>query len=470
MSGTAKPVWALSAAELAQAYAAGSLSPVEVLEAVLGRAERVNAELNAIVSFDIAGAREAAVASEARWRADQARGPLDGVPITVKDNIPVAGVRTTWGSWLFEDFVPAEDELPVARLRAQGAVILGKTNVPEFTLQGYTDNRLFGPTRNPWDRRLTPGGSSGGAVAAVAAGLGPVAIGTDGGGSIRRPASHTGLVGFKPSPGRVARANGLPVILNDFEVVGPIARTTADVALVFAAMAGPDPRDRASLAFSPDIDLRAGPRPCRILYVPRFGACPVDAEIAASVADAARAIEDLGHGVEEGQAPFDLAALDRIWSVVGPAGLAWLLRGRGGRDRVGAPLRALAEHGEALTAADYVEALEQVARLRVHLAGFFGRYDVILTPAAAALPWPAEASHPETIDGEPVGPRGHAVFTAFANAGGLPGISLPCRPSSAGLPIGLQLVGAFGADELLLGLAGQYERVRPWAGRWPPVG
>jgi aspartyl-tRNA(Asn)/glutamyl-tRNA(Gln) amidotransferase subunit A len=393
------------------------------------------------------------------------------VPLTVKDNIPVRDLRTTWGSRLLGAYVPAADELPVARVRARGAVILGKTNVPEFTLEGYTRNDLFGTTRNPWDLRLTPGGSSGGAVAAVAAGLGPLAIGTDGGGSIRRPAGHTGLVGLKPSIGRVARGDGLPVILHDFEVIGPIARTTADVHLLFAAMAGPDLRDRVSLAFVDGAEAsdRAIDR-LRILYVPRFGDAPVDPEIAANVAEAARRLEALGHAVEEGGTPCDLAALDQVWSVVGPAGLAWFLRGYPGWQAVVQPvMRQLAEVGEALQAADYVDALDKVARLRAGFAETFTRHDVILTPCFAALPWPADTPHPATIDGRPVGPRGHAVFTAFANVGGLPGITVPCRPSKGGLPIAFQLVGAYGVDELLLGLAEQYERAHPWAHLWPAL-
>jgi aspartyl-tRNA(Asn)/glutamyl-tRNA(Gln) amidotransferase subunit A len=351
-------------------------------------------------------------------------------------------------------------------------VILGKTNVPEFTLQGYTHNALFGTTRNPWDPRLTPGGSSGGAVAAVAAGIGPLAIGTDGGGSIRRPAGHAGLVGLKPSTGRVARADGLPVILHDFEVIGPIARTTADAALLFAAITGPDPRDRASMTFPGGAEpTGANPAPLKILFVPRFGGSPVEPEIAAHVAEAARQLESLGHRVEEGEAPVDLAALDTIWAVVGPAGLAWFLRAHPGWESVvQESLRQIAEQGAALQAADYVGALEKVIHLRAQLAQAFARWDVILTPCFAALPWAADATHPETIAGQPVGPRGHAVFTAFANAGGLPGISLPCRPARNGLPVAIQLVAAYGADEMLLSLAAQYERAHPWADRWPAIG
>ena len=469
MSGD-RPLWMLGAQELLQGYRAGTFLPPDVLDSILYRAERINPIINAIITLDRDGARAAARASAQRWRQKEPLGPLDGVPLTVKDNIHVKGLRATWGSRLFAEHIAAEDELAVARVRAHGAVIMGKTNCPEFTLQGYTDNLLFGPTRNPWDTHLTPGGSSGGAVAAVASGLGPLALATDGGGSIRRPASHTGLVGLKPSTGRVARVGGFPAILHDMEVIGPIARTSADAALLFSAIAAPDPRDRASLAFARDLADGITLPPQRIAYVPRFGDSPVDPQIAANVREAASNLARLGHIVEEGTAQFELPLLDRIWSVVGPSGLAWLLRGHGGwRERVGPPLAQVADQGAALGAADYADALDKIVKLRASLAEFFSRFDLILTPTAAALPWPAEVTHPASIDGMPVGPRGHAVFTAFANAAGLPAISLPCRPSSEGLPIGFQLVACFGADERLLQLAAQYEQSHPWADRWPQL-
>lgn len=450
-------LWAASAAELIAGYASGAFSPRDALDSVLARIDAVNPAINAIVTLDVAGARRAADASAARWRARAGRGAFDGVPLTVKDNIPVRGLRATWGSRLYADWIAQKDELPVARLRDGGAVILGKTNCPEFTLQGYTDNRVFGVTRNPWDLALTPGGSSGGAVAAVAAGFGPVAVGTDGGGSIRRPAAHTGLVGLKPSPDAVARSDGFPVILLDCEVIGPIARSVADARALFHALAGTSPSQAPVL------------RSLRVLYVPQFGGSPVDPEIARNVADAARDLAGLGHIVEDGDAPFDVDALNRAWPVIGQVGLAWLLKDHADRlNEISPPMQEMARSGAALSATDYYAAVEIILNLRQRLGDFFTRYDLIMTPAIAALSWPAAEPFPATIAGQPVGPRGHAVFTAFVNMAGAAAISIPCAPSHSGLPIGFQLVGAAGQDELLLTVAAQYERLRPWADRRPP--
>lgn len=457
----------LPAVELARSYAARTASPVDVLDACLAQLDRVNPQLNAVIAQDRGGAHAAAEASARRWAAGTPASALDGVPFSVKDNIAVAGLPTTWGSALYRDFVPPVDELPVARLRQAGLVLLGKTNVPELTLQGYTDNALFGPTRNPWDVRLTPGGSSGGAVAAVAAGIGPLALGTDGGGSTRRPASHAGLVGLKPSPGRVPRCDGLPAILLDFEVIGPIARTVADVAALTGLLSAADPRDPPSLAL-PAWDVPAVIPRQRIRFVPRFGSHPVDPEIAASVAAAARALAALGHAVEEAEAPFDIEAVATIQATVGQAGLAWLMRDLGGTPTLPA-LQEMAASGAAMPAATLFGVLEAIAALRRTMAVRFAGCDLLLTPSAAALPWPATESHPPAIAGQAVGPRGHAVFTAFANIAGLPGISLPCAPSAAGLPIGFQLVGPRGADATLLAVAAAYEAACPWADRWPSL-
>ena len=470
MAELASDLSRLSAADLAEGYACGSFSPVEVVESLLARIAQVNGSLNAIVTLDPEGARAAARASEKRWREGNACGPLDGVPLTVKDNLNVRGMRTTWGSRLYADFVPAVDELPVARARAAGMVILGKTNVPEFTLHGYTDNALFGTTRNPWDLRLTPGGSSGGAVAAVAAGIGPLAIATDGGGSIRRPASHTGLVGFKPSRGRVPRAGGLPPILLDYEVAGVIARTTRDATLMMEAIAAPHPRDAASASFAATAWRLPDRKPCRILYVPRFGGAPLDAEIAQSVARACRIFADLGHSIVETTAPFDVDVLNAVWPLVGQAGLAALLAPMPRfRELASKRLVEMADEGSRASAGDLFRAFAEIARMSERLGEAFAEYDVMLTPSTAALPWPAHEVYPTIIAGTEAGPRGHAVYTAFVNAAGCAAVSLPCEPSAMGLPIGFQLVTPAGHDERLCALANEYESAAPWANRWPPL-
>lgn len=437
---------------LAAALRARELTSEQLLDHCVERIRRIDPRLNSFVTLDESGARAAARASDARLRAGEPRSALEGVPISVKDSIPVAGMRATWGSRALADFMPDRDELPVARLRAAGAVILGKTNVPELTLEGYTNNDLFGVTRNPWDTRLTPGGSSGGAASGVAAGLVPAAVGTDGGGSIRRPACHTGLVGFKPSTGRVARIDGFPSILTDFETVGPLTRTVADARLLDSVIAGPDARDRRSL-YAAAPPWPAGPR--RVLYMPRFGDSPVDPDVAAATAAVARSLAQSGDIVHETNVFFDLTELGRIWHVITRAGVAWLLARNGGRlgAVAGASVRAMGAQGAQVTGADYIDALERVAAFRRRCAELFAETDLVLTPTAAALPWPAEQPYPTEIAGRPAGPRDHAVFTGWVNVAGLPAISLPVALSAAKLPIGVQLVAGFGADDALLAFA-----------------
>jgi aspartyl-tRNA(Asn)/glutamyl-tRNA(Gln) amidotransferase subunit A len=347
-----------------------------------------------------------------------------------------------------------------------GWSILGKTNCPEFTLHGYTDNVLFGPTRNPWNLALTPGGSSGGAVSAVAAGLGPIAIGTDGGGSIRRPSSHTGLIGLKPSRGRVPRSDGFPAILLDFESVGPMARSVGDIKLVMDVIAPSDPKDAASLQFRDWPFREKAARPYRILFVPQFGDAPVDSEIAAVVTNAANRLQDMGHHVETGVAPFDLSIVDKAWPVISQSGLAWLSNFCSGfSTEVSDSLQEVAARGGRLCATDYVRALVSIKFMENQLSCAFEIYDLIMTPSVAALPWEADRAFPTEIAGQTVGPRGHAVFTAFVNMVGAAGINLPCGRSKSGLPIGLQLVCRPGNDGLLLGVASQCEA----AGLWTPT-
>jgi aspartyl-tRNA(Asn)/glutamyl-tRNA(Gln) amidotransferase subunit A len=452
-------LWRLSAAELGAAYRDGTTTPEAVLQATLDRLEDINPKINAVVTLDIAGARESGKLSAQRWRAGQPLGPLDGVPVTIKDNILMRGVRATWGSKLFADFVPDRDEAPVAHLRNAGAVLLGKTNVPEFTIHGYTDNALFGPTRNPWDLALTPGGSSGGAVAAVASGIGPLALCTDGGGSIRRPAAHTGLVGFKPSRGTVSRAHGFPAILHDFEVAGPVARTVEDIVLTLSVIAD---AQRQQPPAHENLTL------LRVLYIPAFSNAPVDPGIMAAAADMAEALKSLGCHIERLDS-FDMAApIEKIWPIISQTGVAWLMAQHGNAyDRISPALAEVAIAGKNWSAADYLNALDTIKQVGQDFDALFEDFDVLLTPATAAMPWPAQDIYPPTIASQPVGQRGHAVFTPFANALGLPAISIPCRLWPQKLPAGFQLVGRWNEDARLLALAQEIEKRLLPPFRWP---
>ncbi|WP_311031290.1 amidase [Mesorhizobium koreense] len=464
-------LWQLGIAETTAGYRGGKFTPEDVLDETLERLAKVNPILNAVVTEDEQEARQLARQSTLRWKTGTPRSALDGVFITVKDNIPVRGLRCTWGSRTYADYVPERDEWPIARLRDAGVGILGKTNVPEFTLQGYTDNLVFGATGNPWNPDLTPGGSSGGAVAAVASGIGVAAMATDGGGSIRRPSAHTGLYGLKPSPGLVSRIDGLPPLLGDFETMGVIARSPGDLRAILFTAAHRHPADRPAFAFS-DEERRTVPAAKgrqRILYVPRFGDFPVDPEIGDSVDGAARLLERMGHSIEMGEVPFDVDRLNAIWNLIGPAGLAWLVDSHSLDTSLMSPsLLPMVETGRKASATAYLQLLADVQSLRNELVLLFEHHDFILTPSVAALPWPKSQSHPETIDGVAAGPRGHAVFTPFVNAGGLPAINLPTAPSAAGLPIGCQLVGPFRSDLLLVSLAEAYaEEFGPYA--WPDL-
>ena len=454
-----RPLWSLSASELSAAYANG-LSPREVVETAIAHIRDVNPQLNAIVTLDEAGATRSADDSARRWKGGCPASPIDGVPITIKDNILVAGLRATWGSRLYSEYVPDTDEVPVRRLRVAGAVILGKTNVPELTLHGFTDNLVFGMTGNPWNPKLTPGGSSGGAVASVASGMGAIALGTDGGGSIRRPAAHTGLVGFKPSRDMVPRGNGFPAILHNFEVIGPMARSVSDIILSMDAISGPA---WARSKHHSDIQ-----RP-RIAYAPTFNDAPVDPFIRNTIDETIEQARSFGLDIET-ISPFHLAdPLAAVWPIISQTGVAWLMElHQDWQRKVASAIAEMAVAGQQYSARDYLNALDTIVSMDRAFERFFQRYDFLLTPTAAAMPWPAKDSYPPIIDGQSVGPRGHAVFTPFANALGLPATSLPCRVSEDAMPVGIQAVAARDRDWALLAFARQYED-RLFVHRWPPA-
>lgn len=460
----------LDALSMVQGFSTGSFDPVDVLDAALARIDRLDAGLNAFVMRDQT-ARACAEASTQRYKAGQSIGPLDGVPIALKDNLAAAGMPASWGSRVFAGTICAADELPVERLRVAGAVVVGKTNTPEFAVEGYTGNALFGVTANPWNPALTPGGSSGGSVAAVAARMLPIAFGTDGGGSIRRPAAYTGLVGLKPTIGRVARHGGLPQVLLDFEVVSPVARTVADVAAAFAAVSGSDRRDPSSRCFpAGQEDHLRSERKLRILYVERFGDAPCDPQIRRSSRGLADVLADLGHEVREGELPISIARLNEVWPSIGAIGLARLCAELPAmRALAGSKYLEMADRAASLGVVQLASIMEAVRDLRARASECFATLDVIMTPSCAAMPWPADVSHPEMIDGEPVGPRGHAIYTGWVNAIGHPAIAVPAAPAEDGMPIGVQLVGDLGREAVLLALAGEIEQAQPWADLVPAM-
>lgn len=455
--------------QVAHRLADGALSARLLLDHCLARIERIDPTLNAFIHLD-PQASAAADESDRRLKAGQARSLLEGVPVAIKDNLLVRGQPAVWGTRLYADQVADRDELPIALLRDSGAVLLGKTNCSEFTLRGYTDNPVFGVTRNPWNPALTPGGSSGGSVAAVAAGLVPVALGTDGGGSTRRPAAHTGLVGLKPSLGRIPRAGGFPEILLDCEVVGPLARRVDDVRILLGCLARPHPADQRSRTFAPITERSERRRGLKILYVERFGDAPVDPAIRESCRKAAQNLAALGHAVSSGPLPFSIDAVNAAWGSIADVGLA-MLAARDPRffELASASFVEQARSGQKINGAAFLEIIETLDTLRAAAGRAFAQVDIIMTPSTAAQPWPIGEEFPPRIDGREAGPRGHAIFTGWVNACGHPALSIPIDPAPDGMPIGLQLVGDFGADGLLLDLAEDFEAAHPWAERWPAI-
>ena len=439
----------MTATALVAGFAAGRFTPVDALRSVLSRLDAVNPELNAVIAVDRDGATAAVEASAARWQAGAALSALDGVPVSVKDNLFLAGLPATWGSRLHVDFVPDHDEPAVGRLRRAGCVLFGKTNVPEFTVQGYTSNLVYGTTFNPHAPGRTPGGSTGGGAAAVAAGIGPIAIGTDGGGSLRRPAAHCSLFALKPSIGQVARYDGFPQIMSDFEVIGAVARSPEDLEAAHAILAGHDVADPRSLAAG--ASLPPWPERLRVAFMPRIANNPVDPRITRIAEQMADALEDAGAMVETIEVPWDFDRVAAAWSAVASAGLAWHLATKPGwQAQVNPSAQVMAETGAAVSAAQVLDALSIAGEVRREAAALFARYDLLLCPATAALAWPAETIFPPEIDGQPVGPRGHAVFTAWMNVAGLPAATIPVAMTAQDGGIGLQLVAGHGRDRDLL--------------------
>src|SRR4051812_18658380 len=458
MTGT--DLCALSAGELTELFRKRAASPVEVTAAVLKRIELVNPKLNA---FNLVSekAMADAKASEERWRRGEPKGMLDGVPVSIKDILLTKGWPTLRGSKTVDPKGPWNDDAPaVARLREHGAVLLGKTTTPEFGWKGVTDSPLTGITRNPWNPAMTPGGSSGGAAAAVAAGMGPLAVGTDGGGSIRIPCSFTGLFGIKPSFGRVPAWPLSP--FGTVAHVGPITRTVTDAALMLNVLALPDARDWHSLPYERRdwrTGLDAGVQDLRIAYSPDLGYAKVDGEVASLVKKSLQVFVDLGAKVEEKNPGFENP--DPIFRAHWFSGAAFLLKDFGAEKRklVDPGLLEVAAEGAKIGAADLMEAQMKRGALGAHMNLFHRDYDLLVTPTLAVAAFDAGVEFPP-------GKKRWIDWTPFSfpfNLTQQPAASVPCGLTRAGLPVGLHIVGPRYNDGIVLRAARAFEAAQPIA-------
>jgi aspartyl-tRNA(Asn)/glutamyl-tRNA(Gln) amidotransferase subunit A len=449
----------LTAVQLMEGYRTRAFSPVEVTQAVLKRIAEQNPKLNA---FNLVSdqAKEEAKASEARWMSGMAKGLLDGVPVSIKDIILTRGWPTLRGSKTVDPKGPWNDDAPVtARLREHGAVLLGKTTTPEFGWKGVTDSPLTGITRNPWNPAKTPGGSSGGAAAAVAAGMGPLAVGTDGGGSIRIPCSFTGLFGLKASFGRVPAWPLSP--FGTVAHVGPITRSVADAALLLNVIAQPDVRDWHALPYDPRdwrMGLDAGVRDLRIAWSPNLGYAKVDAEVLAIVQQSLKVFEDLGANVEEKHPGFEHAG--PVFQAHWFSGAAFLMKGVKNSKLCDAGLLEVAAQGEKITAQDLLDAQQKRGALGVHMNLFHRDYDLLVTPTLAVPAFDVGKEFPETSGGKRW--TDWTPFTYPFNLTQQPAASVPCGFTASGLPVGLQIVGPRYADALVLRAARAFESARPF--------
>ncbi len=451
------------------------ISPVELVKMFLDRIEKINPTINAYVTVVPEMALQVAKEAESAIMRGDKLGPLHGIPVSIKDVTMTAGIRTTFGSKLFENFVPDKDELVVERLKKAGAIILGKTNTPEFAAGASTINKIFPVTRNPWNTKFSVGGSSGGAAAAVAAGLGPLAQGNDLGGSLRIPASFCGVVGMRPSPGRIP---WYPNELNwdRMAVQGPIARTVGDTALMLDAMSGPDHRSPVSLPTEETQFLEAAKNPdiknLKVAWSNNLNFIPVEKEVVKIARSAINVF--LGLGCEVIEDTPDFTGIRE--AIVALRGLRFVslyqekLEDPEFRSLVNPIVTGNIELGLKLSIRDVAKAERYRSELWERVRIFFDDYDLLLTPAVPIAPFSAETLYPTEIDGKPMenymdwGMLSYAV-TMVA----LPAICVPCGLSGKGLPVGLQIVGRRHGEAALLRAAAAYELAAPWVNNRPPT-
>ena len=464
------PAW-----QLREWTGTGQLSPVELVELYLRRIEALDPQLNAFLTVCAEEALAEAHRAQEAVAAGGALGPLHGIPVPIKDLNRTAGVRTTRGSLLFRDYVPTEDEPMVERVRAAGAVVLGKTNTPEFGHRGTTENLLGDACRNPWNVERTSGGSSGGAAAAVAAGLAPLAQGSDAGGSIRIPASFCGVYGIKPTQGRVPRPYQGVGGWGAFAQSGPLTRTVRDAALLLQVMAGPHPEDATSIPQAPpDFQgaLGEGVQGLRIACIPNPGGSPVAPEVRAAVVGVASLLEELGAQVEEGEVGLDPELVWQTYKTISYSDMSAAfgsLLDSSQADLLMPSMRARLEEARGWPAARLALSLRELEWHRARFRELFSRVDLLVLSTTAVTAFPVE-EWPAVIDGVEVDPLW--AFTPFCylfNMTGNPAASIPAGFSVEGLPVGVQIVGRWGEEATVLRASAALEEARPWAHHRPPV-
>jgi len=450
-------VWGRSATELAAGIRAREFSAREVMASHLERIAEVNPRVNAIVT--LLEPEQALALADAADRGAP-RGPLHGLPVAVKDLEETAGMRTTYGSPLFAEHMPEADSLLVERLRAAGALVIGKTNTPEFGAGSQTFNAVFGVTRNPWDLTKTPGGSSGGAAAAVAAGMLPFADGSDFGASVRNPAAFCGLVGLRPSPGVIPDA-GPGDVWNPLPVLGPIARTVDDVELLLSALAGPDPRDPLSVEGS----FSAG-RTRRVAWSRDLGGLPVEPEVTAVLESQRATFAELGYAVEDAEP--SLEGADEAFEVL--RGVTFAGAFKAIVDDVKPAIAENVRFGLSLTAERIARALELRGALFARMRELLTRYDVLAAPVAQVAPFDVEVEYPRAVAGVAMGSylewfRSCSRITVTSH----PAVAVPAGFTADGLPVGLQLIGRYRGERELLAIAREFCAATGLTERRPPL-
>jgi aspartyl-tRNA(Asn)/glutamyl-tRNA(Gln) amidotransferase subunit A len=453
--------------------AAKEVKPSEIMAAVLARIEKLNPKLNAFCTITQESAMAEARQADERMMQKKEQKKLFGLPVSIKDLILTKGIRTTFGSKMHENFIPDQDGIVVERLKEAGAIIIGKTNSCEYGYKAVTDSLLWGITRNPWNLEMTPAGSSGGAGAAVASGMGPLALGSDGGGSIRAPASFCGIFGLKSSRGRIPMyplLSGWETLDRRVAHYGPLTRTVADATMMMEVMAGPDERDSLSLPerkLNYREEMRKGVRGLRIAWSRNLGHVVVDPVVREAVEGAALVFSMMGSEVEEATPEFPL--MHDAFRLLFAADCAGAIGAQldEWKDRLDPGLVRLTEIGLKASATDYVRAVSQCHVLWEILQPFFGKYDLLLTPTLPLPPFPVGIDWPREVAGQKVHPLNYLGFTYPFNLTGQPAASLPCAWTSDGLPIGLQIVGRRFDDLTVLKAAAAFEEARPWKSKWP---